>query len=57
MVLDVDDAPRLYTEGFLTTEEQLIQTELQVEEKAIIVNTTSMQNKEWRTKAAILKRD
>lgn len=50
LVLDVNDVPILYTEGFLRgVDEPLAETELRHEEKPVIVNTTTMQDERYHT--------
>lgn len=50
LVLDVDDVPRLYTEMFLQQPtEELTPVDLKVEERPIVVNTTTMQNEHLKT--------
>lgn len=57
LVLDVNCCPMLYTEAFLdkkNSDVELVPTELKVEEKAVAVDTTTMQNETWRTKEPLL---
>lgn len=50
LVLDVDDVPRLYTEGFLEKSEGFTEdVRVYAEEKPVIVDTTTMQNQVFRT--------
>lgn len=49
LVLSVDDIPRLFTEGFLMEQEELETTTLAHEERAVIVDTSSMQGRELKT--------
>lgn len=55
LVLDCDDAPRLFVESFLqgTATDNLLseleKTELVVSNEPMIIDTTTMQNKNWRT--------
>lgn len=52
LVLEIGEIPKLYTEGFLTNEEALRDTELLVEERSIVVSTTTMQNNQFETKSS-----
>lgn len=55
LVLDVEDVPRLYTEGYLIRDaaEELSTVALETEEKPVIVDTTSMQNERFRTSVEV----
>lgn len=57
LVLDVDDIPRLFTETFLVkTDEELEAVPLTAEERPIVVDTTTMQNKHMVTKIPLPKK-
>lgn len=57
LVLDVNDAPRLYCESFLystdkrlTSEGQQIQAQIRgADDPPLVVNTTTLQNEKWET--------
>lgn len=60
LVLDVNDIPRLFTEGFLTAERsegvELEKVSLEVTDEPIVVNTTTMQNEFFVTKTPVERR-
>ena len=54
LVLDVDCAPMLFVESFIDdTGDKLADTPLIVSEEPVFVDTTTMQNQKFRTKAPL----